>query len=296
MQANIMLLAAAAIWGFGFVAQRLGMNFLEPFAFNGVRFLLGSCSLLPLIWWFSRRRTSQLYGESSLPLAGVLAGAVLFIAASLQQVGLLYTTAAKAGFITGLYLILVPIFGLLLKHTTGITTWLGAILAVIGLYLLSINDDFSMSFGDMLQFIGALFWAIHILLIDHFSGRVSPLKLSAVQFMVCGLLSLGVSLLIETPTASAMLAGWQPILYAGLVSVGVAYTLQVVGQKSANPAHAAIILSLESVFAVLGGVWLLDETLTLRAWFGCGLMLAGMLLSQIRWPDRNKQEPELLPS
>lgn len=296
MQANIMLLAAAAIWGFGFVAQRLGMNFLEPFAFNGVRFLLGSCSLLPLIWWFSRRRTPQPYSESSLPLAGVLAGAVLFIAASLQQVGLLYTTAAKAGFITGLYLILVPIFGLLLKHTTGITTWLGAILAVIGLYLLSINDDFSMSFGDMLQFIGALFWAIHILLIDHFSGRVSPLKLSAVQFMVCGLLSLGVSLLIETPTASAMLAGWQPILYAGLVSVGVAYTLQVVGQKSANPAHAAIILSLESVFAVLGGVWLLDETLTLRAWFGCGLMLAGMLLSQIRWPDRNKQEPELLPS
>ena len=200
MQANIMLLAAAAIWGFGFVAQRLGMNFLEPFAFNGVRFLLGSCSLLPLIWWFSRRRAPQPYSESSLPLAGVLAGAVLFIAASLQQVGLLYTTAAKAGFITGLYLILVPIFGLLLKHTTGITTWLGAILAVIGLYLLSINDDFSMSFGDMLQFIGALFWAIHILLIDHFSGRVSPLKLSAVQFMVCGLLSLGVSLLIETPT------------------------------------------------------------------------------------------------
>lgn len=296
MQANIMLLAAAAIWGFGFVAQRLGMNFLEPFAFNGVRFLLGSCSLLPLIWWFSRRRAPQPYSESSLPLAGVLAGAVLFIAASLQQVGLLYTTAAKAGFITGLYLILVPIFGLLLKHTTGITTWLGAILAVIGLYLLSINDDFSMSFGDMLQFIGALFWAIHILLIDHFSGRVSPLKLSAVQFMVCGLLSLGVSLLIETPTASAMLAGWQPILYAGLVSVGLAYTLQVVGQKSANPAHAAIILSLESVFAVLGGVWLLDETLTLRAWFGCGLMLAGMLLSQVRWPDRNKQEPELLPS
>lgn len=296
MQANIMLLAAAAIWGFGFVAQRLGMNFLEPFAFNGVRFLLGSCSLLPLIWWFSRRRMPQPYSESSLPLAGVLAGAVLFIAASLQQVGLLYTTAAKAGFITGLYLILVPIFGLLLKHTTGITTWLGAILAVIGLYLLSINDDFSMSFGDMLQFIGALFWAIHILLIDHFSGRVSPLKLSAVQFMVCGLLSLGVSLLIETPTLPSILAGWQPILYAGLVSVGVAYTLQVVGQKSANPAHAAIILSLESVFAVLGGVWLLDETLTLRAWFGCGLMLAGMLLSQVRWPDRNKQEPELLPS
>lgn len=296
MPANIMLLFAAAIWGFGFVAQRLGLNFLEPFAFNGVRFLLGSCSLLPLIWWFSRRAKAPEASASSLTKAGLLAGGVLFVAASLQQVGLLYTTAAKAGFITGLYLILVPILGLLLKHSSGVTTWLGAGLAVVGLYLLSINDDFSMSFGDMLQFIGALFWAVHILLIDHYSGRVSPLKLSAVQFAVCGLLSLGLSLFIETPTLSAILAGWQPILYAGLVSVGVAYTLQVVGQKSANPAHAAIILSLESVFAAVGGVWLLDESLSSRAWLGCGLMLAGMLLSQVRWPTGRKTEPEWMAS
>lgn len=292
MQANLMLLFAAAIWGFGFVAQRLGMNFLEPFAFNGVRFLLGSCSLLPLIWWFSRKQASAPTDQASLFKAGLLSGAVLFIAASLQQVGLLYTTAAKAGFITGLYLILVPILGLLLKHTTGLTTWLGAVLAVGGLYLLSINDDFSMSFGDMLQFIGALFWAVHILLIDHFSGRVSPLKLSSAQFLVCGLLSLVVSLLVEAPTLAAVVAGWQPILYAGLVSVGVAYTLQVVGQKSANPAHAAIILSLESVFAAIGGVWLLDETLSLRAWCGCGLMMAGMLLSQVRWPAATLPAPQ----
>ena len=296
MPANIMLLFAAAIWGFGFVAQRLGLNFLEPFAFNGIRFLLGSCSLLPLIWWFSRRTKVSEASASSLTKAGLLAGGVLFVAASLQQVGLLYTTAAKAGFITGLYIILVPILGLLLKHSSGVTTWLGAGLAVVGLYLLSINDDFSMSFGDMLQFIGALFWAMHILLIDHYSSRVSPLKLSAVQFAVCGLLSLGVSLLIETPTLAGALAGWQPILYAGLVSVGVAYTLQVVGQKSAKPAHAAIILSLESVFAALGGVWLLNESLSSRAWLGCGLMLAGMLLSQIRWPTGRKTEPEWMAS
>ena len=292
MQANLMLLFAAAIWGFGFVAQRLGMDFLEPFAFNGVRFLLGSCSLLPLIWWFSKNKKERPTSESSLLKAGILAGSVLFIAAALQQVGLLYTTAAKAGFITGLYLILVPILGLLLKHTTGVTTWLGAILAVFGLYLLSINDDFSMSFGDMLQFIGALFWAFHILLIDHFSGRVSPLKLSSVQFAVCGILSLLVSLVLETPSLTATLAGWQPILYSGLVSVGVAYTLQVVGQKSANPAHAAIILSLESVFAAIGGVWLLDETLSVRAWCGCGLMMAGMLLSQVRWPGSGVSVPQ----
>ena len=283
MQANLMLLAAAAIWGFGFVAQRLGMDYLQPFAFNGVRFLLGSVSLLPLIWWFSRRAPNTSAAQSSLLKAGLVAGSLLFIAATLQQVGLLYTSAAKAGFITGLYLILVPMLGLLLKHSSGLMTWLGAMLAVIGLYMLSINDDFTMSPGDLLQFIGALFWALHILVIDHFSSRVNPLRLSAAQFMVCGSLSLAVALCIETPTWGAIAAGWQPVLYAGLVSVGVAYTLQVVGQKSANPAHAAIILSLESVFAAIGGVWLLDESLTMRAWVGCSLMLAGMLLSQIKW-------------
>ena len=287
MQANLMLLFAAAIWGFGFVAQRQGMDFLEPFAFNGLRFLLGSLSLLPLIFFFSRqRRRSGIAPEaqSSLLKGGLIAGSLLFIAATLQQVGLLYTTAAKAGFITGLYLIIVPIIGILLKHSTGLNTWLGAMLAVVGLYLLSINEDFSMSFGDLLQFIGALFWAMHILVIDHFSSRINPLKLSSAQFMVCGLLSLGVSLVIETPSLSAALAGWQPLLYAGLISVGVAYTLQVVGQKGANPAHAAIILSLESLFAAVGGVWMLGESLSARGWLGCTLMMSGMLLSQIRWP------------
>ena len=164
-------------------------------------------------------------------------------------------------------------------------------LAVVGLYLLSINDDFSMSFGDMLQFIGALFWAMHILVIDHFSSRINPLKLSSAQFMVCGLLSLGVSLVVETPTMAAVMAGWKPLLYAGLISVGVAYTLQVVGQKSANPAHAAIILSLESLFAAIGGVWLLGENLSTRALLGCALMLSGMLLSQVRWPKKTDLVP-----
>lgn len=282
MYANLMLLAAAAIWGFGFVAQRLGMDYLPPLTFNGLRFLLGSLSLLPLIW-FTWRSSAAQRDRMTLLRGGLLAGAILFIAATFQQVGLQHTTAAKAGFITGLYLILVPIFGLLLRHTTGITTWIGAGLAVIGLYLLSINDDFSMSYGDMLQFCGALFWAVHILVIDHFSSRCPPLQLAASQFLVCGLLSLLAGACLETPTLSAAILGWQPLLYAGLVSVGVAYTLQVVGQREANPAHAAIILSLESVFAVVGGVLLLDESLSLRAWFGCGLMLAGMLLSQVRW-------------
>lgn len=294
MKSNLMLLIAAAIWGFGFVAQRLGMNYLEPFAFNSARFLLGSLSLLPLLCFLSRQKLSRQKGNRdtkpnhSLSKGSLICGLVLFVAATLQQYGLFYTTAAKAGFITGLYLILVPIIGILLKHTTGLTTWLGALLAVVGLYLLSVNDNFTMSLGDTLIFIGALFWAFHILVIDHFSGRIDPIQLSAVQFLVCGLLSLGVALIIETPTLTGALAGWQPILFAGVVSVGIAYTLQVIAQKNAKPSHAAIIMSLETVFAAIGGVWLLNESLSPRAWFGCGLMLAGMLLSQVRWEYKPK--------
>jgi drug/metabolite transporter (DMT)-like permease len=294
MKSNLMLLIAAAIWGFGFVAQRLGMNYLEPFAFNSARFLLGSLSLLPLLCFLSRQKLSRqkvnrdTKPNHSLSKGGLICGLVLFVAATLQQYGLFYTTAAKAGFITGLYLILVPIIGILLKHTTGLTTWLGAALAVVGLYLLSVNDNLTMSLGDTLIFIGALFWAFHILVIDHFSGRIDPIQLSALQFLVCGLLSLGVSLIIETPTLSGAIAGWQPILFAGVVSVGIAYTLQVIAQKNAKPSHAAIIMSLEAVFAAIGGVWLLDESLSPRAWLGCGLMLAGMLLSQVRWKYKPK--------
>jgi drug/metabolite transporter (DMT)-like permease len=286
MKSNLMLLFAAAIWGFGFVAQRLGMNFLEPFAFNAMRFLLGSLSLLPLLWILTRKTSAVTLQESDKSLllnGGISCGLVLFVAATLQQYGLFYTTAAKAGFITGLYLILVPIIGILLQHKTGLSIWLGAALALVGLYFLSITDDFIMSRGDTLIFIGALFWAFHILVIDHFSSRIDPIQLSAVQFLVCGALSFVVSLLLETPTLENILACWKPILFAGVVSVGVAYTLQVIAQKNAKPSHAAIIMSLEAVFAAIGGVWLLDETLSSRAWFGCALMLAGMLLSQVKF-------------
>ena len=286
MKSNFMLLIAAAIWGFGFVAQRLGMNFLEPFAFNAMRFLLGTLSLLPLLWFLSRKTSTATLIEpdkSSILKSGVICGLVLFAAATFQQYGLFYTTAAKAGFITGLYLILVPIIGILLRHKTGISIWLGALLAPAGLYLLSVNDNFTMARGDTLIFIGALFWAFHILVIDHFSSRVDPIQLSAVQFLVCGALSLGVSFVFETPTIESILACWKPILFAGVVSVGIAYTLQVIAQKNANPSHAAIIMSLEAVFAAIGGVWLLDEILSSRAWFGCALMMTGMLLSQVKF-------------
>ncbi|MGY3886474.1 DMT family transporter [Aeromonas aquatica] len=300
MRSNMMLLMAAAIWGLGFVAQRLGMDHMGPFTFNGLRFLLGALSLLPLLWWLKSRQPSAPSGSSSgerrlLLTGGLIAGTVLFSAASLQQVGLLYTTAAKAGFITGLYIILVPVIGLLLRHKTGANTWVGALIAMAGLYYLSVTDDFTIGYGDLLQVVGALFWAIHLLLLDHYSNRVAPIRLAGVQFVVCGLLSLATAFFIETPTLSGAVAGWQALLYAGLVSVGIGYTLQVVGQRGAHPAHAAIILSLETVFAAIGGVLLLGETLDERAIVGCSLMLAGMLISQIRlrwwWKSRRDKVP-----
>jgi Predicted permease, DMT superfamily len=239
------------------------------------------------------------------------------VAAALQQVGLLDTTAAKAGFITGLYMILVPFLGLFLRHVTGLNAWLGAVLALVGLYLLSINADFSMSRGDFLMFVGAIFWACHILWIDFIGRRVNALQLSAVQFLACGLLSsvaafwqetptfasvllawpailfasfisVGLAFWQETPTFASVLLAWPAILFASFISVGLAYTLQVVAQKRAKPTHAAIIMSMEAVFAAIGGVVFLDENLPMRGWIGCGLMMTGMLLSQIPFPKFNR--------
>ncbi len=290
MQANLMLLVTAAIWGFAFVAQRVAMDHMGPFSFNAVRFLLGAASLLPLIWFFSRKKAvaTTPAAKTSIWLAGGVAGAILFVAAALQQVGLLDTTAAKAGFITGLYMILVPFLGLFLRHVTGLNAWLGAVLALVGLYLLSINADFSMSRGDFLMFIGAIFWACHILWIDFIGRRVNALQLSAVQFLACGLLSSVAAFWQEAPTFASILLAWPAILFASFISVGLAYTLQVVAQKRAKPTHAAIIMSMEAVFAAIGGVVFLDENLPMRGWIGCGLMMTGMLLSQIPLPKFNR--------
>ena len=280
-----MLLLAAAIWGFGFVAQRLGMESLEPFAFNGLRFMIGALSLLPLIWFLQRRGRLKGGKDSGfLPralLGSSVCGGILFIAASFQQVGLLYTTAANAGFITGLYIVLVPVLGLLLKHSTGSNTWIGCAVAAVGLYFLSVGENFSVTYGDSLQLIGALFWAMHILAVDHFTSRVAPVVLACGQFLVCALASFLVSLVLETTTMAGVQQAWAALAYAGLVSVGVAYTLQVLAQKHAHPAHAAIILSLETVFAAIGGILFLGESLSGRALFGCALMLLGMLISQL---------------
>ncbi len=281
----LILLLTAAIWGFAFVAQRVGMQHVGAFTFNGVRFALGSISLLPVIYFFGKKsaekkeKTEEADFKTTVK-SGIIAGCVLFIAASLQQVGLIYTTAGKAGFITSLYIVLVPILGIFLKQKTHATTWLGALTAVIGLYFLSINESLTIEFGDLLEIIGAFFWAAHIQLIDRFVRNVDAIKLSSVQFAACSVLSLIVALIFEDINLMGLSSALVPLLYGGIMSAGVAYTLQAVGQKSAKPSHAAIALSMESVFAAIGGLLLLNEVLPAKGYLGCALMLLGMLIAQ----------------
>jgi drug/metabolite transporter (DMT)-like permease len=299
LKASLLLLLAAAIWGFAFVAQRVGMRYVGAFTFNGVRFALGSISLIPLLIYFKKRTKAEIdpndtdEGTNSnenktgdlklfdIIKSGALVGCVLFSAASLQQIGLAETTAGKAAFITGFYIVLVPFFGIFLKHSIHRSTWIAAGFALIGLYLLSVTKDFTISRGDLFELAGAFMWAIHILLIDKYSQKIDPIKLSFIQFATCSILSMTVAIGFESITLVGLSQALIPILYGGIASVGIAYTLQVVGQKNAKPSHAAIILSMESVFASIGGILMLGEIMGVKGYMGCALMLTGMLLSQL---------------
>ena len=285
LRSSFLLLIAAVIWGFAFVAQRVGMDFLGPFGFNGVRFLLGALSLLPILCW--RNRSAKRYGQlrpAWLPtlLAGCLAGTILFAAASLQQIGLIHASAGKAAFITGLYIVLVPFIGVFLGQALRPLVIIGAILAVAGLFFLCVTEQFTLEPGDISLIIGSLFWAVHILLINHLVDRHEALLLSVVQFLACALLCLIVAFIFEKITWEAISKTAIPLLYSGICSVGIAYTLQVIGQKDVPPAPAAIILSMETVFAAFGGWLILGEQLGWRGFLGCSLMLAGMLVTQLR--------------
>lgn len=282
LKSDILLLLAAAIWGFAFVAQRVGMKYVGPFTYNGVRFALGSLSLIPLMLFMKEDKHEEDKGYKNAAKTGFIAGIVLFTASSLQQLGIMYTTAGKAAFITGLYIVLVPILGLFLKHRPGINAWIGALLAVTGLYFLCVTNAFSISGYDLMILACAFFFAIHILLIDSFISRVNALKLSFFQFLTCAVLSLFIAVFTEEITLSGLFQAAVPILYGGICSVGVAYTLQVVGQKNADPASAAIILSMESLFAAVGGFLILHENLGIKGLTGSALMLSGMILSQIK--------------
>jgi len=286
--ADLLLLLVAVIWGFGFVAQRAGMDHLGPFAYNGIRFILGGLCLIPLM----RTRSSLPAEILPIPLyiGGTIAGVVLFAGASLQQIGIQFTTAGKAGFITGLYVIFVPLIGIFLRQPTTKGTWIGALLAVTGMYLLSVQGKFALAPGDLLVLIGAVFWALHVLVLGVLSPRIHAVQLAMAQFIICGVLSLMVAMRYEQITLSAIHQAALPILFGGIVSVGIGYTLQVVAQRKAHPSHAAILLSLESPFAALGGWLLLNELLSLRGITGCGLMLCAMLISQL-WPKKITDNP-----
>ncbi len=279
-----LLLLTAIIWGLAFVAQRMGMDYIGPFAFNGIRFALGALSLLPFLL-FRRRRNKETVSrfESRLTwIGGMIAGIVVFMAAGLQQVGIVYTTAGNAGFITSLYIILVPILGLFRKHRVRLLTWSGALIALAGLYFLSVTQQFSISPGDGLVLVSAVFWALHVLVIGDFAPRTDIILLSIIQFLVCSVLSMSTAFILERTTWQMVYNALIPILYGGIMSVGVAYTFQIMGQRLAPAAHAAIILSTESLFAALGGWLILSEVMTSRQIAGAVLMLAGVVISQIR--------------
>ncbi len=287
LKADGLLLLTALIWGFAFVAQRSGMQSIGPFAYSAARFALGALCLLPLLILGRRRASSKpernpaaMRPPAKLAWAA-LAGLILFMGANLQQVGLVYTTAANAGFITSLYVILVPLMGICLGRPSGLRTWIGAVLAVVGLFILSVGAGFTMAPGDLLQLAGAFFWAGHILLINRLVTRMEALEIAVGQFLVCSLLSLLAAVVVEPAPFAGLRPAALPILYGGLLSIGVAYTLQIVAQKTAHPAHASIILSMEALFAGIGGVLILHEPLTLRLSLGGLLMLVGMIVSQL---------------
>ncbi|TFG82984.1 MAG: DMT family transporter [Spirochaetales bacterium] len=274
---DLLLLLAAAIWGTGFVAQRLGLRVLPPIAFNGARFGLGALALIPFI--LLRRTTFQALRKAAGP--AVLAGFVIAIAANLQQIGMQSTGAGKAGFITGLYVVLVPITAIFLGKRTSVRTWLGAGLALIGLFLLSVTGNFTMERGDFIIFVSAFFWTAHILVLDHWAHRVDVIALTAMQFAVCSVVSWAIAFPVETFAARDFITGIGPVLYGGLVSIGIGFTLQTIGQTKAHPARASIILSMEATFAVLAGWLILGEILSVREISGCALMFAGIILAQL---------------
>jgi drug/metabolite transporter (DMT)-like permease len=277
IKADLILLVVAVIWGSAFVAQRLGNEQVGPFTFNGVRFPVGSLVLLPFLGWRRLRGLSrdELRG-------GVLLGLLLFGGASLQQLGLVETTAGKGGFITGLYVVIVPLLlALIWRERARWSDWLGAALAVAGMFLLSVPEEFRLAPGDGWVLAGAFLWALHVIAVGRLVPGRDPLRLALIQYAVCGLLSAVAALAIERETWGGIPLAVPAILYAGVLSTGLAYTGQIVAQRHVPPAHTAVIMSMESIFAALSGWLMLDERLTGQQLAGCGLMLAGMLLAQV---------------
>ena len=296
MKNSLLLLLTAFIWGVAFVAQSVGGEAVGCFTFNGVRSLIGALVLIPVIFFLDGQKKRELGEEKfleqkgdkkTLLIGGICCGVMLCIASNFQQFGISFTTVGKAWFITAMYILIVPILGLFMKKKVGAKIWAGVVLATIGLYMLCMtSESFSLSKGDFLVLICACFFSLHILIIDYFSPKVDGVRMSCIQFFVCGVISMVIAFIFEKPDLSGIFAGWLPILYAGVLSCGVAYTLQIVGQKNMDPTVASLILSLESVFSVLAGWIILHQTLSMRELSGCVLMFLAIILAQL--PEKVK--------
>ena len=289
---SFLLLLAAAIWGSAFVAQSVGMDYIGPFTFSAIRNTIGFIVLIPVSIWsrhaFPENSKGHRFGLSKQTVTGgIVCGVVLCASSNFQQVGMIYTTVGKAGFITALYVVFVPVFGVFLRKKTGIRTWISVALAVIGLYLLCIRGtDLKLEYGDMLMLICAVLFAVHILSIDHFIGGADGVSMSCIQFFVTAVISTVLMFVFEKPDADAINMSWIPILYAGVLSSGVAFTLQIITQRHLKPVVAALIMSMESVFSVISGWIVLGEVMSLRETVGCVFMFAAIILSQL--PGRKK--------
>lgn len=297
---TLMLLLTAFIWGSAFVAQSVGMDYIGPFTFSCVRSFIGGVFLIPCIWFLDKWRAKNSGAEEQKTAAtkeekkmilrgGICCGLALCVATNLQQIGMQYTTVGKAGFITALYIVLVPIFGIFLKKKVGARIWVSVVISVAGLYLLCITDKLVLGKGDTLVLLCAVVFSIHILVIDYFSPRADGVRIACIQFFVTGILSAIPMFLFEAPHLADICAAAIPVLYAGVLSSGVAYTLQIVAQKDADPTVASLILSLESVFSVLGGWIILGQKLSTREVTGCILMFAAIILAQLPTKPENKE-------
>ncbi len=300
LRGNILLLITALIWGTAFVAQSEGMNYVEPFTYNAMRTLLGGFVLIPVIAAFrhSERRRNTAPKEKA-PLrttvtGGILCGVLLCVASCFQQSGISMTTAGKAGFITALYIIIVPILEFLIYRRSAPMIWLCVIIAAAGFWLLCIKEGFTIGRGDLLVLCCTLFFALHIMVIDNFNARhADAMLMSCIQFFTAGILMLICMFLFECPSLESIWGARYTILYAGIMSSGVAYTLQILGQRDTEPAAATLLMSLESVFAALSGWLILHEALTLKELLGCVLVFAAVILAQLKLPANDKSSDNI---
>ena len=288
LRGSIMLLLTAMIWGLAFVAQSDGMNYVGPFTYNACRTLLGGVVLIPVIALFrlipqkNKADTPEKAPLKTTVIGGIVCGVVFFIASTLQQIGITMTTAGKAGFITALYIVIVPIIGVIIYRRTTLKIWICCAIAIAGFYFLCITSDFGVSTGDLLVLACAFFFAVHIMVIDRFNTKnTDGMLMSCIQFFTAGLMMLVCMFIFEQPDINAVFAAWLPILYGGVMSCGVAYTLQILGQRCTEPTVATLLMSLESVFAALSGWLLLGESLSIREICGCALVFIAVILAQI---------------